>query len=369
MNGFKFVPYLLVIASLSACDAPRGAVLQRDIVKEANSQDAAFKLVEVNRTSLAKVSGWPATGQGLPLNWPAKSASQGARALRAGDMVNLTVWDSQANSLLASPEQRSVPMHGLTISPAGTIFVPYIDEVRVAGRSPEAARADIQERLTAIAPSAQVQLEVTEGEQNTIEIVSGVAKPGRYPVAAKGVTILSMLANAGGIPDSLRNPLVRLQRGGKAYAILASDLYRNPGRDILMRGGDRVVIESDPRSFVVLGAAASEKTVAFEKASHNLLEAISLSAGLQETRASIKGVMVMRKYPAKQVRADDKGPPGEQVIFTFDLGTGEGLFAARSFTVHPDDVVLATESPLPAASSVLGIFGNTLGVASRVNSM
>ncbi len=361
------MPFFLILGLVAGCATPRGAILQSEILQESKKEDASFEVVPVARASLDKVSAWPATGTGLGLGWPGKGQSQTTRALRPGDTVNLIIWDNQANSLLATPEQRAVPMKGLTIAPDGTIFVPYIDQVKVAGLTPEAARADIQSRLTPIAPSAQVQLEVTQGSQNTIELVSGVAKPGRYPVAASGVTILSILAEAGGIPDQMRNPVVRLQRGGKAYAVLAEEVYRDPGKDILMRGGDRIAVESDPRSFVVLGAAGAEKTVHFEKTSHTLLEALSLSNGLTESRANIKAILVLRKYPAKALRQDGSGPGKQQVVFTFDLSTGDGLFAASSFRVQPDDVILATETSIPGTATILSIFTSSLGVAQRIS--
>ena len=360
------VPFLVALLVVAGCTAPRGALLQREILSESDAEEASYSLVPVTQANLAALSGWPATGSGLALNWPGKGQSQRSRMLRPGDTVNLTIWDSQDNSLLTSIEQRVVPMNGLVISPQGTIFVPYIDEVKIIGLSPEEARRDIQARLVPIAPSAQVQLAVEAGDQNVIELVSGVQRPGRYPVASRGVTILSVLAEGGGIPDGMRNPVVRLQRGGQSFASLAQDLYRNPARDILLRGGDRVMVESDPRSFIIMGAAGSERTVPFEKAHHTLMEALSMGGGLLDSRADLRAVLVLRKYPARAVRADGKGPDREQMIFTFDLSTGDGLFAARSFAIHPDDVVLATESPLPAASSLLGLVGTVLGVSQRL---
>ena len=365
----RFILLSAVLGLISACSPPRGTILQSEILRESRQEDATFEIVAVDRGTLAQVLAWPATGTGLDLSWPGKDQGRAGRGLRSGDKINLTVWDSQENSLLATPGQRAVPMQGLVVSPGGTIFVPYIDEVKIAGLSPEAARADIQRRLTAIVPSAQVQLEVEQGEQNTIELVSGVAQPGRLAVAARGATILSVLAEAGGIPDGMRNPVVRLQRGGRAHAALAADLYRDPARDIAMRGGDRVVVESDPRSFVVLGAAGAERTVHFEKASHSLLEALALSSGLTEARANIRGVLVLRKYPPGALRQDGSGPKTGRIVFTFDLGTGDGLFAASSFPIHPEDVVLATESPIPVAASILGVFGSTLGIAQRVSGL
>lgn len=354
---------------LTGCAAPRGALLQSEIMRESASEDATYSVVQVTQANLAAVSAWPATGKNIALNWPGKAQSQRSRSLRPGDTVNLTIWDSQPNSLLTASEQRAVPMNGLVISPEGTIFVPYIDEVKIIGMSPEQARADIQGRLAPIAPSAQVQLAVVPGDQNIIELVSGVQRPGRYPIASHGVTILSVLAESGGIPDGLRNPLIRLQRGGQSFAGLAKDIYANPERDILLRGGDRIVVESDPRSFIILGATGAERVVPFDKPHHTLMEALSLGGGLLDSRADLRGVLVLRKYSQKSVRSDGKGPDREQVVFAFDLSTGDGLFAARSFPIHPDDVVLATESPLPATGSLLGIFGAVLGVGQRLESL
>ena len=66
------------------------------------------------------------------------------------------------------------------------------------------------------------------------------------------------------------------------------------------------------------------------------------------------------------MRRDGSGPNRREVIFAFDLSTGEGLFAARSFHVHADDVVLVTESPLPAAAGIVGVFNATAALAERV---
>lgn len=357
---------LMALALLGGCAAaPRGAAMKGELVGQAHRNDALYQVVFVGHANLDAVESWPATGQGVGFAWPGKGQSQTSRVIRPGDRLHLTVWDPQENSLLTPVEQRATPMDEMIVAPDGTVFVPYIDLVKVAGLSPEEARAQIQQKLVAIAPSAQVQLAVAEGQQNTIDLVSGVTKPGRYPVATQGVTILSMLAEGGGIPPTLRNPVVRLQRSGASYAALAQDLYRDPARDILLRGGDRVMVEEDPRSFIVLGAAGAERTVAFQKTSHTLLEGLSLSAGLAETRADPRGVLVLRQYGAKAVRGDGRGPARREVIFAFDLSTGEGLFAARSFHLHPDDVVLVTESPLPAAAGIIGVFNATAALANR----
>ena len=364
----RILGLLLALSGIGGCAAPRGAALKRQVIGDAAVQkaDAIYQVIRVGQANLAAVESWPATGTAVGFGWPGKGQAQTSRAIRPGDVLHVTIWDPQENSLLTTVEQRAAQLTELTVAPDGNVFVPYVETIKVAGLNPEDARAQIQAKLAAIAPSAQVQLAVAGGEQNMLDLVAGVQRPGRYPVAAKGVTILSLLAEGGGIPPGLRNPVVRLQRGGRAHAGLAKDLYRDPARDILMRGGDRVVVEEDPRSIVVLGAAGVERTVFFEKQSHTLLEALSLAAGLSEARADPAGVLILRKYGDKALRRDGSGPNRREVIFAFDLSTGEGLFAARSFHVHADDVVLVTESPLPATAGILGVFNATAVLASRI---
>ena len=66
-------------------------------------------------------------------------------------------------------------------------------------------------------------------------------------------------------------------------------------------------------------------------------------------------------------RGDGKGPAMSQVVFTFDLTSADGLFAARSFLIHPKDTILVTESPVAATSAILGLLSGVLGVANTAS--
>jgi polysaccharide export outer membrane protein len=128
-----------------------------------------------------------------------------------------------------------------------------------------------------------------------------------------------------------------------------------------------VIVREDDRYFTALGATGTEQLVYFDKDRITVVEALSMIGGLAEGRANLKGVLVLREYPSAALRSDGSGPDRAQVAFTFDLTSAEGLFAARKFQVTPLDTVLATESPVTAARTVLGLIGTTLGVARSVN--
>jgi polysaccharide export outer membrane protein len=365
-NGLKWASLCLVLVALPACTLPRGAALTSEIIKEENAKSPTYQVVRVGRVNAAAVAEWPATGTNAHYAWPAAGNGPTSAIIRPGDVVSLAIWDNQDNSLLTQRDVKSVQMPGLTVSPSGSIFVPYLDEVVVTGQTPAQARRELQNRLSSIVPSAQVQLELQPGANNSVDLVSGVATPGSYPMADRNFKILSLIAQGGGIAPSLRNPLVQLQRDGTTYNIRSERLFADASRNITLRGGDNVVVIEDQRYFTALGATGVEELIRFEQEEITALEAMSLIGGLSESRANPKGVLVLRDYAQRALRADGSGPNKPQVIFAFDMTSADGLFAARNFLVQPEDTVLATESAVTSVRTVLGLVGSVFGVANTV---
>nr|WP_240335526.1 polysaccharide biosynthesis/export family protein [Pseudotabrizicola algicola] len=353
---------------LTACSAPRGAALSSEILNMKDPEAAAFSVVPVTRQNVDALRKWPSTGGVAGYRWLEARQGPVSSVIRPGDRISLMIWDSQENSLLASGAQKAVQMADLTVSPSGAIFVPYLDDVVINGQTPDQARRQIQEALAPIIPSAQVQLSMEPGRQNSVDLVSGVARPGTYPLPDRNYTILSLIAHGGGIDSRLRNPLVRLIRGGERYEISAERLLSNPSLNAVLRGDDKVLVEEDRRYFTALGATGQQSLIYFEKDEITALETLSMIGGLEASRADPKGVLILREYPSSALRADGSGPSREQVVFTFDLTTAEGLFAARSFQINPKDTVLVTEASLVSTRSVLGLVGTLLGLANTVSS-
>ena len=162
---------------------------------------------------------------------------------------------------------------------------------------------------------------------------------------------------------------MRLTRGGSSYAIPAEQLYASAAKNTTLRPRDTIIVEEDQRSFTALGASGTEDLIYFPKAELTALEAISLMGGLSDSRADPKGVLVLREYRHLDVRLDGSGPNLAQVIFTFDLTSADGLFAARNFQINPQDTVLATESPVTQAQTIFSLFGTSLGLARQVTTV
>ncbi|SES31370.1 polysaccharide export outer membrane protein [Tranquillimonas rosea] len=345
---------------------PRGAAIESEITRPSDSQNPGFAFYRVTRDLLPAVDSWPEPNA-EHAQWPIQPQGASGSIIAAGDMVNLQIWDSSDNSLLTSLEQRSVPLTDLTVSPSGRIFVPYVGDVRIAGMGPERAREAIQNQLESISPSAQVVLTVQPGRSNTVDLVSGVQSPGSYPLPDRNYSVLSLLSRGGGVPPSLRNPRVRLQRGAETYMTTVGRLYSEPRYDTVLRGGDQVIVEEDSRYFLSLGAAGKEEIVYFTKDTMTALDAISTIGGITDTRADPEGVLILREYPRSSLAAGVRGPREERVVFSIDLTDADGLFSAKNFEIQPQDVVLATESPVTLARTVVDLIGTGFGLVNRVD--
>ena len=357
----------LVLAGLVAgCSLPRGAALETEVLQGQDAEDRDFQVVTVTKDNLDAVSGWPVTGGFAQLGWIGKQRGPATSVIAAGDVIDLTIWDNDENSLLTPPAAKVVDIQAVPVSASGTVFIPYLDEIVLNGLTHDEARQLIQTELGSILPSAQVQLSVTPGRRSSVDVVGGVAAVGSYPLPDRNFSVLSLIAASGGVAPGLRNPQLKLVRGDGVYGLSVERLYADPGLDATLQGGDKVIVEEDKRYFLSLGAAGTEDLLYFPKETVSALDAVSLIGGVNDTRANPKGVLILREYGSKSVRGDGKGPDRARVIFTLDLTAADGLFSARKFQVQPKDLVLVTESPLTSAKTVLGLIGQVLGLTSRL---
>ncbi len=361
--------HLLALASaaliLGACsnrDLPGGAPVSRDVVKQANSETADFALYPVTRAFLPAVAQWPPTGKQENLRWLRNTQGAKTQIIQPGDKLTLRIWDSNDNSLLTGLEQKMVQLQDVVVAANGTIFMPYVGDVSVVGLTPDLARESLQSELESIVPSAQLQLDMLEGRNNSVDLVSGVARPGIYPMPDRNYTVLGLISAGGGISSNLNNPQVRLMRGGAIYGTSVDRLLNDPGLDSLLRGGDRVFVEEDERYFLSFGATGSEALHIFPKDELSAMDAVAIMGGLQDSKADPGGLLILREYPASSVSSAGSGPEKARVVFSVNLDSVDGIFSARRFQINPDDLIIATESPINDVLTVSNIIGNFVGV-------
>lgn len=382
--------WLALVLAASACSLPRGAAMQSEILTVPASAAPDFAVYPVTRALLPALQSWPAEGARPARDWISHRPGPLSTTIRPGDRLSLVVWDPEENSLLSTPGQKVVDLRAAQVSPEGTVFAPYLGEITVSGMTPAAARTHIQSYFEEIVPSAQVQLDHQPGRLNTVDLVGGVAKPGTVPLPDGNFTIMALLSQGGGVAAGIVNPQLRLVRAGRTYRISLEQLYDDPGLDTTLQGGDKVFVEEDDRQFLALGSTGREAIVPFPQDEVSALEAVTLSGGVNDNRANLKGLLILREYPAGAVTPPAAAPPQitdgaarapvvsepwlaqggpmhQRTIFVIDLTTADGLFSAGKFAVQPDDVVLATEAAVSNVRTVFGLIGNVFGIAAQTS--
>lgn len=357
----------LLLLSMASCGLPRGGALQSEIIGNETQERSDIAIYRVSRETLSSISRWPAPNTNGSYSWPNRGTPAADKPIRPFDLVDVIVWDSEENSLLASPGQNTVRMQDMQVSPAGTIFLPFVGTLNIAGLPHSAARARIQRKYEEVIPSAQVQLNVRQGTRGTISMVSGVNRPGPIQVDDPNFTILNAISAAGGPSAQIQNPQVKLIRGSATYRRPLEQVLSNPRNDALLLPGDKVAIEKDDRYFRSLGAASREAIVPFETAEISALDAMSLIGGLTDMRANPKGILILREYSPKAVRADRSGPSNTRSVFVIDLTTADGLFSAGKFPIYHQDTVLVTESSVASATLLFTLIKQMTGAAFDVS--
>ena len=172
-----------------------------------------------------------------------------------------------------------------------------------------------------------------------------------------------MLANAGGVTIQPEIAQVKVIRGNAQGKIWFQDLYDRPELDIALRGGDRILVEEDTRSFTALGSTSQQARVPFEAQDMSALEAIAQVGGLISVASDPTGVFIFRNEPAEiagQVlgRTDLQG--AQRMVYVLNLTEPNGLFIARDFVIRDDDTLYVTEAPYAQWTKTISLIAGGL---------
>jgi len=294
----------------------------------------------------------------------------GSDVIAPGDTLGLTIWENVAEGLLVPQGQNATILDEVQVGGDGFIFVPYAGRVRAAGNTPERVREIITERLGDQTPDPQVQVRRLAGDGTTVSVVGAVGAPGIYAIERPTRTLSQMLARAGGTPVAADIARVTVTRGSHTGQVWFEDVYA-PHNDIALRGGDKILVEADTRSFTALGATGAQSRVPFETQTISAIEAIAQVGGLNPNLADPTGVFVLRNEPediAEALVGEDLTGT-QRVIYLLDLTRPNGLFFARDFAIRDGDLVYVTEAPIVQLNKAVGALTGTLNSVGAVTQL
>jgi polysaccharide biosynthesis/export protein len=297
----------------------------------------------------------------------------GSDVISPGDRLSLTIYENvRDDPLLGNSGQRVSALSEVQVDGQGFIFVPYAGLVMAAGQSPETLRQTITERLAPQTPDPQIAVARLAGNGATVTVSGAVASQGVFPIDRPTRTLTAMLAEAGGISIEPESALVRVTRGGKSGQVWLSDLYDQPGLDIALRPGDRIVVERDTRSFVALGATGSQQLIPFATQTLTAIEALAQVGGLNAQLADPTGIFIFRTESAAVAnkvlgRSDLTGR--HRFIYVLNLTDPMGIFEASDFDIRDGDTVYVTEAPYAQFTKALAALNGTATSANAISSL
>lgn len=244
--------------------------------------------------------------------------AQSNYTMGAGDEVRLSVYGQPD---LTTESQ---------INSDGTLEVPLLGAVKVAGRSSGDAAKLIAERYQSgnLLKSAQVNLLVTHYRSQVVSILGKVSRPGRM-VLEGSTSLTQAIAWAGGIADtgSEHLILVRTDASGRQERH-EYDLQKLMGREadstavVWLQDGDTLYVPHADR-FYVSGEVRTPGMYALDRPL-NVMQAIGVAGG-PTNRASDRSAKLYRKQADGSVK-EFKAKPDDKVLDGDVMVVQESLF-------------------------------------------
>lgn len=294
----------------------------------------------------------------------------------AGDVLSITIFEvgvtlfggSQSlgavggavSGAAPDPTARAQSLNGVTVRDDGTIALPYIGRLEVAGHTTADIERMIVQRLRGLSQSPQAVVAVAQNVHNTVLVSGYVARPGRQQLSLERERLLDAIAAAGGVGVSggPENTVVRVRRGDQVAEAYLAAIESGGAGDIVLLPGDRIDVIRRPRTFAVFGAANKVAQIPFPSASVSLAEAIAQAGGPDDNRANPTAVFVFRdNAPPPDVQGESRPAiAGSPTVYRLNLDKPSSYFLAQRFAMRDKDVIFVANAKINQTRKLVELF-------------
>ena len=148
----------------------------------------------------------------------------------------------ELSGLLAAQNTRQ----GYTVQDDGSINIPNVGRVQLAGMTIDNAEAELFQRLVENQLDPTFSLEIAEFNSRRVTIGGAVGRPAVAPISLTPLYLDEAIATAGGITVRDQDfSSIRIYRDGALYEIALNDFLTNPDlRQIRLIDGDSVFVDT-----------------------------------------------------------------------------------------------------------------------------
>lgn len=188
-------------SSIAQTAAPQAAIAHPTLVQAAAVP--APQGEDTNRTALEQL-------------WQARTAGDSAKSsseftLGPGDVLQISI-----------PQIPQLGNRVERVSESSTISLPLLGEINVAGMTQEDLLHTLSQRTAKYVYHPQVDLFIQHTEARQVAVIGAVKNPGRYPLASKRDTIMTMIGRAGGMTETAGSRIILLPGSGHGDLNLAA---------------------------------------------------------------------------------------------------------------------------------------------------
>lgn len=358
--------------AVAGCQAVPGDGPFMNGAKQGSTEAFPFDVIDLTPTT---VVAYRPTGAVEPASTVKESTASSAITAAPGDVLRVRIFERYAGGTFPTINSGDADLGSQIVTPGGTIEVPYVGTVKVAGLRLRQIERHIEARLAGKAKEPQVIVEFISDRTNTVMVSGDVKSPGRISLAEGLRTVVDAINRAGGVAAS--TPTAPAAGAGGASAVSASALSNVPpmssgpsqfevvvrrrgqvildrqlsellaGGDTAIEKGDEIVVRPNSRVITVLGAVAVAGNIPMNKPNMTLTDALSEVHGLFDLRSNKTGLYVFRLGDIQD------NPQARARIFRLDFMQPVSVFVAQQFAMQPKDVIFVANAPLYEYDKVL----------------
>ena len=235
-----------------------------------------------------------------------------------------------------------------TVSPDGSVTIPYVGQIVVKDKTKEQAQQFINDVLKDYYQEPETIVKIEAYNSSYVYLTGSINRPQSILLSEQPLKLLDSIMRAGYVKDQRSyNKKALLRRGNEVYNI---DLYQllelnKTELNIYLRKEDVLhITESDVDQAYAFGAFNRPGPIPVYK--DLTLTELFATQGINEATAKTKAIYVLREDVTKFLHID---------IYEIDIRNPAALVAANKFYILPNDIVYIPSTRLVEWNKVISL--------------